>query len=118
MSKATRSESGEYERAVLRWRCTGRIRIETSLGTEIAVFPLSFVESCGINTWSFILDVVRQLVEQVPGGQNAIVDGIGRPVDLGQAPYPGTFIYKDTGTSPKPNSPLRFPFFRCRTTWM
>ena len=97
MSKATRSESGEYERAVLRWRRTGRIRIETSLGTEIAVFPLSFVESCGINTWSFILDVVRQLVEQVPGGQNAIVDGRGRSVDLEEAPYPGTFVYKDEG---------------------
>ena len=98
MSRAKPSEIDEYERAVLRWRRTGRIRIETSLGTEIAVFPLNFVESCGVNTWSYILDVIRQLVEQVPGRQNALVDGTGQTVDPGEAPHQGTFVYKEKGT--------------------
>ena len=85
--------------AVHRWRRTEKIIIQTIHDTEIAVFPLSFIQGCSDNTWQYVLDVVNMLV--VPDFERPGViraeDGV--PVILSRPPSAGKFLFEQPGSS-------------------
>jgi hypothetical protein len=95
-----------YELATARWRRTDTVQVISFLDSEIADFPLSFLASCGDNSWQYILDVVHQLIDPIanhPGGffvvnEDGEEDG-ELPVDLGEPPCAGIFRFKQLGMS-------------------
>ncbi len=98
------SEQITYELSAVRWRRSKTVDIISRLGDQIAVFPLTFLHSCGDNTWQYVLYVVEQLVDQVPGHPGRIViedhaqvadDAL--PVDLQATPTAGTYCYIQDG---------------------
>jgi hypothetical protein len=100
------SEQVTYELAAVRWRRSQTIDIVTRVGNQIAVFPLSFLRSCGDNTWQYVLYVVNLLVDQIRGhpGRIVITDDVhaiddALPVDLQSSPTAGTFCYIQDGWS-------------------
>jgi len=93
-----------YELAAVRWRRSETVDIISRLGVQIAVFPLTFLHTCGDNTWQYVLYVVEQLVDQVRGHPGRIVieddaqvadDAV--PVDLYATPTAGTYYYIQDG---------------------
>lgn len=90
-----------YERADERWRRTDTIEILSIVDTEIAYFPLAFVQRGGNNTWQFVLDIVRLLVVEDPVNPGHIFTRPqdGAPVDLSSPPRAGTFHYIQEGMS-------------------
>jgi hypothetical protein len=87
-----------YELAAIRWRRSDTIDILSIHDTQIALFPLAFVSSCGDNTWQYVLNVVHQLVEPIPERPGIIVTEHGEAVNLEEPPTAGTFRYKQLGT--------------------
>jgi hypothetical protein len=99
-------EEVSYELATARWRRTATVQIISVLDTEIGDFPLSFLSSCGDNTWQYILDTVQQLVDAAPDHPGNIfqtsedgqeVDEV--PVAAGETPVAGDFRFRQLGTS-------------------
>jgi hypothetical protein len=92
-------EPYRYERADERWRRTDTIEILSVLDSEIAYFPLAFVERGGDNTWRYILHVIRQLVQEDPvaSGQIYTSPQGDQAVDLSVSPHAGTFYYLQEG---------------------
>jgi hypothetical protein len=86
-----------YELAAIRWRRSDTIDVLTIHDTQIAVFPLAFLSSCGDNTWQYVLNVVHQLVTPIPERPGVIVTEMGEPVNLEEPPSAGTFRYKQPG---------------------
>jgi hypothetical protein len=73
---------------------------------QIAVFPLSFLHSCGDNTWQYVLYVVNLLVDQIRGhpGRIVITDDVNAiddalPVDFQSSPTAGTYYCIQDGWS-------------------
>jgi hypothetical protein len=100
------SEQVTYEIAAVRWRRSQTVDIVTRLGTQIGVFPLSFLHSCGDDTWQYVLFVVNLLVDQIRGhpGKIVITDDAqavddALPVDLQSSPTAGTYYYIQDGWS-------------------
>lgn len=100
------SSDATYELATARWRRTPTVQIVSILDTEIADFPVSFLASCGDNTWQYVLDVVHQLVDPAPEHPGVICmahekqeDAMEPPVALGGEPTAGIFRYKQLGES-------------------
>jgi phenolic acid decarboxylase len=98
------SEQVTYELAAVRWRRSQTVDIVTRLGNQIAVFPLSFLLSCGDNTWEYVLYVVNLPVDQIRGHDGRIVIGDdpqaiddALPVDLQGSPTAGTYYYIQDG---------------------
>jgi hypothetical protein len=79
-----------YPLAAHSWQDNAVISIKSLSGQNIAFFPLSFVAYGGDNTWEYVSEVVRQLVEQ-----SGIIAQMptGIPVDSRAAPTPGSFVY-------------------------
>ena len=97
-------EEVTYELATARWRCADTVQIISVLGTEIADFPLTFLASCGDNTWRYILDTVHLLVDPVPDRPGSIYVGSEEMDDLDEvpvasedAPQAGIYRYKQLG---------------------
>ena len=98
------SEEVTYELATARWRRTSTVQIISLFDSEIADFPLSFLASCGVNSWQYILDVVDELVDPVPGHPGGIFivnDGEDEEsevqVALGEMPSAGIYRFKQLG---------------------
>ncbi len=96
------SEEVTYELATARWRRTGTVQIISILDTDIADFPITFLASCGDNTWQYILHVVHQLVNPVSDhpGILCVADEDGeneQPVTVEEPPSAGLFRYKQQG---------------------
>lgn len=98
------SQEVTYELATARWRRTDTVQIISTLGTEIADFPLTFLASCGDNTWRYVLDTVHLLVEPVPDRQGSIYVGSEEmdgqeevPVATEDPPQAGIYRYKQLG---------------------
>jgi hypothetical protein len=89
-----------YTMASSKWRRSGFVEIVSAYETPIASFPISFLETCGDNTWHYIDHVVSLVIEvdtQHPGG---VVDADGLPVNSSDAPVAGSFRYLEQGASP------------------
>lgn len=63
----------------------------------IASFPMSFLLSCGNNTWEYIFHVVSLLVEVDPSHPGEFVDEFGRPINAQEIPVSGTVRYVERG---------------------
>ena len=92
--------SWTYDGAITRWRRCGRVIIDTEYGVRLAAFPVTFLEKCGDNTWSYILHVLGLLVEPVDGCQGVVVDNAGDCVIGDQSPDAGSYTYKQLSRSP------------------
>ncbi len=99
MPRIARSKAITYKTAAQAWPRGPRILILSAVDTEIAKFPLAFLETCGDNTWSYVFYVVSLLVEADPMHTGAIVNLDGQPVDLHSAPIAGRFRYIEEGES-------------------
>ena len=110
-----------YEISATRWRRSKTITISSLNDTRLAVFPLPFVQSCGDNTWQYVLNVVEQLVERQPQLSGMIFTDKDEPVNLEEPPFGGVFRYKLLGKlhnnpslSPETKSPMLTKFCRSR----
>ncbi len=72
-----RSEEITYKTAAQAWPRGPRVIILSTVDTEIAKFPLAFLETCGDNTWSYVFYVISLLVEADPMHTGAIVNLVG-----------------------------------------
>ena len=71
------------------WNDKDIIVILDSDGGLIAEFPLSFIRTGGINTWMYIVDVVKMLL-QFPT-EFLLVDAATRPIHQNELPSPGIY---------------------------
>jgi hypothetical protein len=77
-----------YDLAAEYWGDQSVITIVAEDGASIGFLPLSFVQSCGVNTWRYVLDVVHNLVASNIRG--FIQNSGGVPVALDSEPQAGT----------------------------
>jgi hypothetical protein len=87
-----------YTLSIGKWRRSGIVTILSALDTKIARFPVSFLASCGDNTWSYVFFVVSLLVESDPQHPSTIVDlNTGQSVGLNEAPQAGMYRLVEQG---------------------
>lgn len=81
-------------------RATPREAVDIWLSTDtwLAVFPPEFLKGSASNSWEYIFDVVRLLLEEAPRNSR-LVDCNGVPVGLGSPPQCGTLFYNHRGPS-------------------
>lgn len=80
----------------------GFVQIVSIPGTPIASFPLSFLISCGDNTWFYIHILFVSLVVEVDSHHpGSIVNAEDLPFNLQDAPAAGSFRYVEQGKSVK-----------------
>ncbi|RSH89906.1 hypothetical protein EHS25_001892 [Saitozyma podzolica] len=87
----------QYELAASSWGVGDTIDIVSVQNTLIASFPLEFVQRGGDNSWRYVLGVLEQLVDIVPGYASIIRDQSGADVDLEEAPWSGEFVFAQNG---------------------
>ena len=97
---APRFQNKQYILAVRSWPKGARVIITSVSGTTIAQIPISFLRSCGHNTWRYVLDVVTLLVEQDDDHLGHIYDSEGQAIDIDGVPVGGTFRYLQQGVCP------------------
>lgn len=91
-----------YTMASSKWRRSGFVEVVSIHGTPIASFPLSFLVSCGDNTWQYIHYAVNLVIEvDDPHRAGDIVNAEDLPVNPQDAPIAGEFRYVEQGTSTK-----------------
>jgi hypothetical protein len=83
------------------------IRILSHANQFIGEFPLSFVQRGGINKWSYVCDVVDQLVE--PENRGSIKDHNGELMRHEDQPVAGTYFLEPESES----SELHHDRFTC-----
>ena len=81
-----------------KWRRTGDVVIVSVHDTHIGSFPMSFLRTCGDNTWQYILHVIHLVIEVDPDHPGKIVDNHGEDVRLAEVPAHGSYIYLEQGT--------------------
>ena len=86
-----------YTTASGRWRRSGNVKVLSIHDTQIATFPMAFLQSCGDNTWRYILFVISLLVNVASDHPGELLDPLGRPVSPREAPVAGTFRYVERG---------------------
>lgn len=101
--------SWTYDGAITRWRRCGRVIINTEYGVRLAAFPVTFLENCGDNTWSYVLHVLGLLVEPINGCQGVVMDNAGAFVIGERSPLAGNYTYKQLSALPSHN--IRLSFF-------
>ncbi len=79
------------------WRRSGTISIVSIHDTRIAVFPMSFLASCGDNSWEYINYVVTLLIDVDPNHPGQLFDENGTAVNEQVLPTPGIFRYIERG---------------------
>ena len=89
-----------YDGAITRWRRCSRVIVNTESGVRLAAFPVTFLEQCGDNTWSYVLHVLNLLVEPVDGCPGVVVDDAGAFVVGDQSPEAGNYKYKQLSKLP------------------
>jgi hypothetical protein len=73
------------------WRDSEVIRVFSPDDRFIGELPLSFIRSGGVNTWDFVLDVVRLVLE--PGQEGGLRNADGQPLDLQAPPSAGNYVF-------------------------
>ena len=53
------------------------IRVSNLDGIRIAIFPIDFLRACGDNTWTYIHQVISELISQEDASQSVILDKHG-----------------------------------------
>ena len=93
------SERIHYISSPGKWRRCGVVEVVSLHDTRIASFPVDFLESCGDNTWSFVLFVVQLLVIPDPEHPGAIYEEniAETAVQLHDSPQEGTYRYVQPG---------------------
>ena len=86
-----------YTTALGLWRRSGAVHVLSVHDTKIASFPMSFLHSCGDNTWDYILRVVSLLVELDAKHSPQLLDDSGNHVDIDQLPVSGSYRYVEQG---------------------
>lgn len=86
-----------YTTASGRWRRSGNVNVLSIHDTQIATFPMAFLQSCGDNTWRYILFVISLLVNVASDHPGELFDPLGHPVSPQDAPVAGTFRYIERG---------------------
>ncbi len=84
-----------YALAQYSWDDVDVVTVSSRGGQLIGTFPLDFLRRGGIDTWTYVLDVVGQLVDHGEGG--VIRDENGRTVDPSAAPESGDFWFDSLG---------------------
>ncbi len=90
-----------YTSASGRWRRSGFVLVVSVHDTSIASFPIRFLQSCGDNTWRYVLHVISLLIEMDSNHPGNIIDALGDPVNPQGSPAAGTFRYTEQGASTK-----------------
>ncbi|RSH85393.1 hypothetical protein EHS25_004789 [Saitozyma podzolica] len=90
------------------WMDTEFIRILSHANQFIGEFPLSFVQRGGVNKWSYVWDVVDQLVE--PENRGSIKDHNGELMRHEDQPVAGTYFLEPESES----SELHHDRFACQ----
>ena len=86
-----------YTTALGVWRRSGAVHILSVHDTKIASFPISFLHSCGDDSWSYILRVVSLLIEVDLNHPGQLRDDHGQLVNLRDPPNAGEFRYVEDG---------------------
>ena len=84
-----------YPLAQYSWEDALVITILSTSEQHIGTFPLDFVRRSGVNTWGYILDVVRQLVDAGSGGTLFASDGTA--IDRTAETSPGEYEFVPQG---------------------
>lgn len=90
-------KSTAYTTAAGVWRRSTYVNIYSILDTEIAIFPVDFLSTCGDNTWGYVLFAIGCVVDPDPLHLGQIVDHQNVPVSLDSAPVAGNYRYIETG---------------------
>lgn len=88
-----------YDLATEYWGDQSVITIVAEDGASIGFLPLSFVQSGGVNTWRYVLDVVHNLVASNIRGFIQSSGGIS--VALDSEPQAGTYTFRLNGERPQ-----------------
>lgn len=91
------SRDTTYTTAAGKWRRCDFVEVVSVHDTAIASFPTNFLASCGDNTWSYILGVINLVVDADTQHPGVIYDTQHQTVDLGSAPFAGTFRFLEQG---------------------
>jgi hypothetical protein len=87
-----------YTLAIGKWPRVGIVTIHSVSDTKIARFPISFLASCGDNTWGYVSFVVSLLVEADPQHPASIIDPkTGQPVNPDDVPVAGMYRFVEQG---------------------
>ena len=78
------------------WNDKDSIVILDSNQGLIAEFPLSFVRTGGINTWMYVIDVVKMLLQSPT--EFSLVNAAMRPIDQSGMPSPGVYSLSVDGS--------------------
>jgi hypothetical protein len=84
-----------YDLATEYWGDQSVITIVAEDGASIGFLPLSFVQSGGVNTWRYVLDVVHNLVASNIRGFIQSSGGIS--VALDSEPQAGIYTFRPNG---------------------
>jgi len=90
-----------YTMAASKWRRSGFVEVVSIHGTPIASFPLSFLMTCGDNTWQYVQYGVSLVIDVDSHHPGSIVNAEDLCVNLQDTPTAGIFSYVEQGTSPK-----------------
>lgn len=86
----------EYTTLQDSWRDQRYIRWMSAAGQFIGEFPITYLETCGLDPWPYMLDVLslivdgdsdRAVVARMDGSTHVLRDDL----------VPGTYIYKSAG---------------------
>jgi hypothetical protein len=89
-----------YTSAKAKWRRSGVVQIVSVVDTPLAIFPVKFLQTCGDNTWSYILFVVKLLIEEDSHHPGALYNHAGQPVSPEATPISGVYRLIENGKPP------------------
>lgn len=81
-----------YELAADSWDSSNWVVIKSCSSQVIAVFPIPFLQRCGTDGWTYIFEVIADLVDLTDVEEWYLVDQNGSCVPRMAAPTNGTFI--------------------------
>ena len=78
---------------------SGLIHVHASTldGLVFAKIPLDFVRKGGLDTWSFVLNIVNMLVDPIPQCLGTIKNAGGGSLNMSESPIEGHYIYVQDG---------------------
>ena len=90
----------EYSTLQDSWRDQHYIRWMSPAGQFIGEFPISYLETCGLDPWTYMLDVLTLIVDGER--DRTVVTRIDGSTPVFQSPLvQGTYIYRTDGALPR-----------------
>ena len=83
-----------YDLAVDSWCYSDTLVICSPHGTEIASFPIQFIQTGGQNTWTYVLWVIERLIETSSVESWSVHDTDGRKILPEDVPRAGSYTLK------------------------